>query len=84
MPLSQQSSHIGALLPRFFCAPQAAQHGMKRVVLVVGRGHVPGVVYALLHPYRMRKANREWQEQQRAKQAAGAEREAMAKLGQKQ
>jgi hypothetical protein len=31
---------------------QAAQHGMRRVVLVIGRGHVPGVIYSLLHPYR--------------------------------
>mmetsp|Transcript_6360 Transcript_6360/g.15792 ORF Transcript_6360/g.15792 Transcript_6360/m.15792 type:complete len:561 (-) Transcript_6360:215-1897(-) len=39
---------------------QAAQHGMRKVVLVVGKCHVPGVVYCLLHPYRMRKANRAW------------------------
>jgi len=34
---------------------QAAQHGhKKRVLLVVGKGHVPGLVYCLLHPWRTR------------------------------
>ncbi len=37
---------------------QAAQHGNKRVVLVIGRGHVPGVVYCLMQPYRARKSFR--------------------------
>lgn len=41
-------------LPLF---PTALQHGMKRVVLVVGRGHVPGIVFALMQPYRSVRGN---------------------------
>eukprot|EP00967_Tisochrysis_lutea_P062291 scaffold79935_cov20-Tisochrysis_lutea.AAC.1 len=44
---------------------RAADHGnTRKVVVVVGKGHVPGVVYCLMHPWRVRMRHWAWKQQQ--------------------
>lgn len=45
------------------CLAQAAQHGAKRVVVVVGRGHVKGLVFCLLEPWRVRQRKLAWMQE---------------------